>query len=156
MTDDWFGTPPTLISETGAAVALSKLMHPDGRWILLAKTRQHLTTRELMATLDTIIADPDLGPQAPALWDFTDTDFSTHSAQSCLSCAMTLMRVPDRQGAKRALVVTDELGYGVARLFQQFLEGLNVDDMANFQMFKTVDAAMAWLSGAGRLLERPL
>ena len=89
-----------------------------------------------------ITSAPDLPPSTPALVDLTETDFGNFNAQFGEQLIALREQFPDRVGARLALLVSDDVGYGVSRIYQILSADLPGHLTA---VFREESEALAWL-----------
>jgi hypothetical protein len=100
-----------------------------------------VTDRELLAHVRALTADPRFAPHFRQLADLRDvTDL-----QVAASIIREMVRLnPFGAGARRALVVTSDEVFGMARMYQ-LLTDESPDEL---QIFRKVDDALQWLGTA--------
>ena len=104
-----------------------------------------LTTGELLGALASVYESHDYRPQACALWDL-------RGAQLHKFDKAEIRRVADYVAANRgaprgtcaALVVSRDLDYGLARMYEQMLV---VSTDAKTMVFRDIEEARTWLHG---------
>jgi len=108
------------------------------RSLVLSRGWGVVTDRELLAHVRALTADPRFAPHFRQLADLRDgTDM-----QVTASTIREMVRLnPFWAGARRALVVTSDVVFGMARMYQ-LLRDESPDEL---QIFRKVDDALQWL-----------
>ena len=78
------------------------------------------------------------------IWDYTSADLTVITSdqlQHISSVAQSY--APLRKGGKTAIVMPDELGFGIGRMYEIFNEMNEVP--IEYHIFKRIDEAMDWL-----------
>jgi hypothetical protein len=119
-------------------------IHHDSERGLLLVTATGPATPELFREVMGAITSGDHPPDADALWDLRGLDFGLVDGRF-LRTMLALRRwdFAARGAARVALLVEDDLQYGVARQF----ELLSGDPVAGYAVFRSPEAALAWLRG---------
>jgi hypothetical protein len=99
-----------------------------------------LVDDDLAATQSGVRADPRFDPEYSQLFDFSAVTEVRVTRDGLLALAS---RTPYAPTSRRAMVVPDDLGFGMARMYQM----LSGRDPEYFRPFRSVDAAMRWLEG---------
>lgn len=108
------------------------------RSLVLSRGWGVLTDRELLAHVRTLTADPRFARDFRQLADFRDvTDVQITSSTIREMAKLN----PFGAGARRALVVTSDVVFGMARMYQ-ILRDESPDEL---QIFRKVDDAFRWL-----------
>lgn len=119
---------------------------PDGGRFVRFCPRGVLSKEAVLSKLLFIDAEPGLGAQTPALWDFRGFDFNPYDLATCRRQLLSLANLPQRKGAFRAFVVDSELGYGTIRMMQEVLSGHGIEDMENLHVTYSFDEAKEWIA----------
>ena len=108
------------------------------RSLVLSRGWGVVTDRELLAHVRALTADPRFAPHFRQLADLRDvTDM-----QVTASTIREMVRLnPFWAGARRALVVTSDVVFGMARMYQ-ILRDESPDEL---RIFRKVDDALQWL-----------
>lgn len=97
-----------------------------------------MTDRELLAHVHTLTADPRFVRNFRQLADLRDVT----DVQITPSCIREMVRLnPYGAGARRAVVVTNDVVFGMARMYQ-ILSDESPDEL---QIFRKMDDALQWL-----------
>ena len=79
------------------------------------------------------------------LWDITDSDFSQITGIELEGVAKFAKQcAPTRIGGRTAFVATDDLGFGLARMYEVFAE--QVGQRVEIRVFRSRKKAEKWLS----------
>jgi hypothetical protein len=104
----------------------------------------HLNLEELGGTLTKIYESADFDPDQDVLWNLLKANLSAFSVDDIRQVTHL---VKDNWGAsdksRAALVVARDLDFGLARMYQQLLEGQSLGEV---RIFRNVDEAIEWLS----------
>ena len=112
------------------------------RSIVLSRAWGILKDSELLAHARALAADPRFAPHLNQLSDFLEvTEFQVSTA--VVREMVTLS--PFGAGARRALVVGADVGFGLARMFQ-IMRDPSPDEI---QVCRDLDSALQWLGVAG-------
>jgi hypothetical protein len=110
----------------------------EERQIVLSRAWGILTDGEVVLHARALAADPRFAPhyrQLTAMHDVTRSDVSASTVEAIAS------EVPFGAGARRAIVVSSDTVYGMARMFE-LLRGTKDDEIV---VFRDMDAALKWL-----------
>lgn len=114
-----------------------------GDELIRARIEGAVTLAELADSLRTFIASGAHRPDASSLWDLRAFDFARLDRR--FTEAMVSMRrdAPERGSARIALLVSDDLGFGMMRMY-----ALMSDDLPQqVDVFRDEAAAVGWLRG---------
>jgi hypothetical protein len=99
-----------------------------------------VTGEEVRALQARARSDPQVDPRLPVLLDYRRVETPSFSADDLRRFAEG---TPVHPSARRAIVVAEELAFGLARMFEAFSA---IDRPgSNVRVFKDIDAARAWL-----------
>lgn len=108
------------------------------RSLVLSRGWDVVTDRELLAHVHTLTADPRFARNFRQLADLRDVT----DVQITPSCIREMVRLnPYRAGARRAVVITNDVVFGMARMYQ-ILSDESSDEL---QIFRKMDDALQWL-----------
>lgn len=108
------------------------------RSLVLSRGWDVVTDRELLAHVHTLTADPRFVRNFRQLADLRDVT----DVQITPSCIKEMVRLnPYGAGARRAVVVTNDVVFGMARMYQ-ILSDESPDEL---QIFRKMDDALQWL-----------
>jgi hypothetical protein len=114
----------------------------SARRIVMVTGTGTLTAAEIVDVQNRVRADPAFDPMFALLSDYRLVASFELSAAEVRAIAAT---TPFHPSAKRSLVMADQLGLGMARMFQAYSElALNSTTLKVFR--DDIDAAMAWLT----------
>ncbi len=108
------------------------------------------TLEELSALQQTLRGDPDYVPQLGHLIDFRTASLARMDAASLRTIIENSMTAGVPDAGSRAIVVSGELEYGIARMFQNMAEAQGQEA----RIFTDIGAARAWLERTATLLHR--
>jgi hypothetical protein len=106
-----------------------------------------VTGQELLALQDRARKDPDYDPRLPVLMDYRELDLQTVNTEDLRQLSA---RSAVHPSTRRALLVSGELAFGLARMFQAFSAVGGHSE--NIRVFRNRGEALAWLlpkPGAG-------
>ena len=102
-----------------------------------------LTPEELDRELRATYRRPDFRPEAPSLFDAREAQLDAFAGAEVRHVVETVLRFRGAPpGTRTAIVMAHDLGFGLARMFEQQLEAKEPSDV---MVFRDVDEAMAWL-----------
>lgn len=79
------------------------------------------------------------------LWDLTEADIGDVSVDQLREVAKEARKKADlRRGGKSAFVFSRDLGFGLGRMFEAFLEG-NEGSPVRYKSFRDINEAREWL-----------
>jgi hypothetical protein len=108
------------------------------RSLVLSRGWDIVTDRELLAHVRALTIDPRFSRDFRQLVDLRDVT----DVQITASCIREMVRLnPYGAGARRAVVVTNDVVFGMARMYQ-ILSDESPDEL---QIFRKVDDALEWL-----------
>lgn len=118
--------------------------------LTLRIARGPLTAEEILAALRSYYSGP---VTSLLLWDARDADLSALTGQDIRSIVDTVSGYLDpRAGGKTALVFTSDLGFGLGRMFDAYLESA-LTKVEN-RSFRSLPEALAWLGVPPDALEK--
>ncbi len=106
--------------------------------------RDTFTVEGFAAALAAILAHVDFRSGMPCLWDSRDTtNIGDLSGSDIRQIGVIMAANASRRGSgKTAVVVSGDLGFGMARMYELVTEG----DRANtFRVFRDMEQARTWL-----------
>jgi hypothetical protein len=122
---------------------IDTVVDPKTGWRIHTVTGE-LGLDEARNALAAIYDDPQYDPDSHALWDLRDAVLSGFSADQIRSLASY---VGERWGAsgrnRAALVVSRDLDFGLARMYEQLLTGRTTSEV---RVFRVYSEAIDWLS----------
>ncbi|MEI8014653.1 MAG: hypothetical protein WCH20_07410 [Nitrospira sp.] len=108
------------------------------RSLVLSRGWGEITDRELLAHVHALTADPRFARNFHQLADLRDVT----DVRITASCIREMVRLnPYGTGARRALVVTNDVVFGMARMYQI----LSDESPDEFEIFRKLDDALRWL-----------
>ncbi len=122
--------------------------HDTARGITIHTAAGPLTFREVIGTLEGFYGRDDLPDRV--LWDGRDATIAhlTHDELERIATYPKRWRRPDKPlpGGKRAIVVSTDLDYGLARIVD-LVQGLARDELPyEVRTFRSLDEALHWLA----------
>jgi len=104
-----------------------------------------VTLEELEEALAEVYGRSDFRSEVDTLCDLRQADFGELSNAVIKGVADYVAKHRGaRPGARTAIVVARDLGFGLARMYEQMLEA-STD--VSIMVFRTMDEAMTWLKG---------
>jgi len=96
--------------------------YDPARQILSIRVDGPVSPELLDATLSTITTSAEYPPNADTIWDFRTADFSIVGADQMRRMLMVRKKHVAREGSLMALVVADDVAFGMSRMFQFLAE----------------------------------
>lgn len=109
--------------------------------LVLSRAWGTLTDADLVANRDAMLADPGFRADLSQLWDFTRVDQLEVTGAGVRSLAMGVS--PFSAASRRAIIVTDDAGFGMARMFLLMRDS---DTGGSFKVFRDRESALSWLA----------
>ena len=98
---------------------------------------------ELTANLKQIYNSSDFNSNMNVFWDFLEADFTSLSTEDLSIFKDYVAMHWGKEGkSKAALVVSDELGFGMLRMFELLMKSKTLN---NIVIFKDIDKAKEWI-----------
>lgn len=99
----------------------------------------------LFQTIVDVYNDPDFDPQLQSVWDFTKTqDVQTISLEQLKKIVAYVVWKRSKVGKIRtAIVVSEKVDFGLARMYEQEMEAAN---QAEINVFRNVEVALEWIN----------
>jgi hypothetical protein len=116
------------------------------RRLIFTTVSGEVTFAEAVANEDRLYGDPDFDPTFAHLIDGTQVTKTKISASELSTLARRTRIAPQ---SRTALVVTSTVLYGLARMFQAYLEVSRSSE--SLTVFKELDKAKEWLGITGEL-----
>ena len=124
------------------AVAISTRVDTEKR-VRVHTVTGPLFLDELMGTLKGIYSSEDFDPAFDVLWDIRDADVSSFSHEE-------IVRLRDlvtghwgvEGGSRAALIVSEDLSYGLARMYGSLIESSSASEL---RVFRNMEDALNWL-----------
>ena len=118
-----------------------KLHYDEARGILIATAGGRVDLDEFREIMGTITSGERYPATVPALWDLRELDFEDFDRNLALNVKKIRAPFTERGNAPIALVVADQLGYGMMRMLQAF-----IDSTANSLVCYDYEKAVQWLA----------
>lgn len=102
-----------------------------------------ISTGEIMKHLRNFYSSPDYSPAMNSLWDLRDADFSEvkpHEIRTLME--MVKGHWGQNGSARSALLVTKDLDFGLARMYEMLMDG---GTAGSVMVFRDHDEAVEWL-----------
>lgn len=110
----------------------------QGRSIVLTRAWGEVTDGDLLAHVRSLAADARFKPHFNQLVDFRDAKDVDVSLAGIIKLAELN---PFRSGARRAVVIHDDVLFGMARMYRILREPA----VEEFELFRSMDLALDWL-----------
>ncbi|UCF64357.1 MAG: hypothetical protein JSW33_00595 [bacterium] len=119
-----------------------KIIKPSGPIVMTASG--NIGSKEIVKALQRTLTDPDFKKGMDILWDFQAVNESLVDTQEILDIVTFIKNHQDTRGSnyRVALVVSRDLDYGLARMYEAYSQGLP----CQIQIFKNLNAAKNWLA----------
>ena len=102
-----------------------------------------LRFEEVRDTLEALYASPDFDPAMNALWDVRDANLTDISSDDVRKIAQLVSGRRPKEGFSRvALVVSRDVDFGLARMYEMQLED---GSHSAVRVFRDIGEAMTWL-----------
>ena len=98
-----------------------------------------LTLADLMAHQEKLLADPDFSPDFSQLWDLTNITEVELTSKDVHRLAQRSIFSPD---SRRAILVSRDLVFGLARMFEIYRDILGENGI---RVFRNLDDALEWV-----------
>ena len=110
----------------------------SARRLVLTRAWGELSSRELFDVMSQILLDPRFDPTYRSLGDLRDvTSITVDAMETAQTAASPLFA----KGARRAIVATSDVAFGMARMFATFSERAGHE----VRVFRDMALAEAWL-----------
>ena len=111
--------------------------------IIVVRCIGRVTNEDLVSLPERIIEDPDLVPGMPGLTDYTETTDYAITAEGVELYIQALARTRSKRGpAKSAIIVADDVQYGMSRMSAAIAENKS---HLEFKTFRDRASALTWL-----------
>ena len=122
-------------------MAFTHSYDPDTK-VLYLKASGAITDEEAISYAQKLAADASIPPGRAELADFSEANLAALSAEALRRIASVFQRHDLDPGSSRvALVVSGDLGFGLARMYQAFRS----ESAIQLRVFRDVAAARKWL-----------
>jgi len=98
-----------------------------------------LTLADLLAHQEKLLADPDFSPDFSQLWDLTNITEVELTSKDVHRLAQRSIFSPD---SRRAILVSRDLVFGLARMFEIYRDILGE---SGIRVFRNLDDALEWV-----------
>ena len=98
-----------------------------------------LTLADLLAHQEKLLADPDFSPDFSQLWDLTNITEVELTSKDVHRLAQRSIFSPD---SRRAILVSRDLVFGLARMFEIYRDILGENGI---RVFRNLDDALEWV-----------
>lgn len=135
----------TLAKEGGRIVAC-KAWLGTGRDFLECTVHGAFGEEALASFLHRLRDDPQITSDMPILWDLREADRRFCAQQDCEELVQSVSHFSEGRGAKRACLVDSELGFGLARMFQEMLGCLAPASYEAMKVSYSRDDLLTWMA----------
>jgi hypothetical protein len=119
-----------------------KIIHDSDKNIIRATITGQPTLVDLDAAFQSITTSTEYPPDVDAIWDLRDADVKTADDKFVRHIIELLKRYPQRARCKSALIATDDLAYGMSRMFQILSEDKVTQEL---MIFRTYAEGEQWI-----------
>ena len=99
---------------------------------------------KLIKYLEQIYKVPEFNPNMDVFWDLREADFSSVSTEAIYNFIGFVGKYWGKEkDTKAALVVSDDLGFGLSRMYEMLLE---TDSPSQINIFRDIDKAEEWIN----------
>jgi len=118
-----------------------KIIQPSGPVVMIASGE--ISGEDIVTALQKILTDADFKKGMDILWDFRAVNSTLIETQQILDIVNFIKSNQDARGSdyRVALVVSRDLSYGLARMYEAYSQG----SPFKIQIFKEMSAAENWL-----------
>jgi len=111
--------------------------------VLIHQAVGHITMEMLIAQANTLQKSNEYPSNVNTIWDMRKTDY-TNIDKAFLEELVALRKqmFSYREGAKLAYVASSDFEFGITRMYEM----MSVDIKQKMHIFRTIDAAKAWLA----------
>jgi hypothetical protein len=109
--------------------------------ILYGKMLGHVTVEEVEEILKKILQSDEFSPDTGTLWDLREQDFTKIDTDFEMRLINIRKKHSKRGNARLAFVVSDDLGFGMSRMYQNLSEKLP----QHIMVFRDYSEAEEWL-----------
>jgi len=113
----------------------------SGKKIFRGKIENSFSLEEFERAIREMAAADDVTLRCPRLWDLCNLDFSAFDTAAVRQIVEVRKNYPEQEETRIALVVSDDLGFGMARMYELLLSGLP----QHIMVFRTEEDAEKWL-----------
>ena len=99
------------------------IQYDQDRKILIIRSFEVFTYEDFSSAMETIVASSDYPTCANAIWDFREADLSSVDADFWGRIIDRRRAFPQRDNCYTAMIVSDDLQYGLIRMLQLLSEG---------------------------------
>ena len=114
-------------------------------WYILAAFDGPISETELTEALHSITSSTEHAPNVNVLWDLRGAGFHNVTRRVVRRLDAVRRQYDARAGARSAVVVPDDLGFGILRM----IEAYGSDIPVTSSIFRTMEEADDWLRGPG-------
>jgi hypothetical protein len=123
----------------------TSLRFDTARNVACIKMSGPLSGPAILGAFHAAVGSPEYQTGMARLWDFTEADPSSLDSETLEQMARHSLRFPPGvRDVRVALVAPSDLGYGLARMFEAFSNGVAA---ITPRVFHSVEEAEAWLGG---------
>jgi hypothetical protein len=109
------------------------------------KVTGRLQFEELREALTAVYDADDFDPDKDVMWDLRDADLTAFSTDDIKSVSgLVKQNWGTSSSSRAALVVSRDVDFGLARMYEQLLDNGSTGDVT---VFRDYDEAIAWLTG---------
>ena len=100
-----------------------EMKHDKNKQLLIITAFGPLTFEEYTSIMETIINSDDYPANINTIWDLRKADFSPTDVNFWEKIVNYRSQFPQRTNCRSALIVTDDLQFGMSRMFEILSEG---------------------------------
>lgn len=128
-----------------ATVRLNLRQRPNGPPIVQAKVLGHFGLGDLGRIFSFLEQDTTFDIALPTLWDMRDFDFRAQNPTHFRTSLFTLRHFPRRQNTRRGILVADEIGFGMTRMYQETAASYQIESANSFMISFGQDTLIDWI-----------
>lgn len=114
--------------------------YPEDEY-LVATLKSPVTTAEFRESMETILNSEQYPPDVRTIWNGQKLDFHQITRGFQERIVEIRCEYPERGKAQLAFVVADDLGFGMARMYEILSEGLPQES----RVFRSLEEGQKWL-----------
>lgn len=121
-----------------------KLKYDELLKILTAEVSGLVVIEDFYKIAPQIVSDPRFSSNVNMIWDVRQMDSASFTREFAESLIKLRVQIADKRGdARLAIVASDDLAYGMSRMYQGMTEG---DFRQSLNVFREPEEASAWIN----------
>jgi hypothetical protein len=124
--------------ENGMPVSINYNREKD---ILYVHVKSPASVIDFQNTLTQIVHSKEYAPDVNTLWDFRELNFVEMDPESLKEMVAIKKSTPQRKGTKRALLIPNDLAFGMTKMYESMARDLP----DHIMIFRSFENAELWL-----------